>query len=794
MRRPAARRRARILGVVLATLAMLAGSVLTGPSSQSATAVDGYDPGMLISDGHFYAAGRMDAAKVQAFLDREGRNCVPAPDGTPCLKDYRADVPKMAATRYCKAVAGGKGWRSSRIIADLSRACGINPEVILVMLQKEQSLVYASGSMLNKTRYDKALGSGCPDFQPCDPKSVGFVMQVYSAGERFQKYRQHPERYNYKVGSNQIKYHPARNCGSATVNIRNQATAALYTYTPFVPNAALIASAGKSSDACSVSGNLTFYRYLKQWFPGSTSGSTAAPIYPSPGSFLVPLTKSYAGDRHDVNRDGVIDLVAERGGRAAYITPTRKITKERIDWYTTVRTGTGWLRVGAIPGGDANRDGRPDLYRRDASGRLYFHPGTASHGLTTPRLVGTGWGQMTWIEGGVDVDGDGRHDILARRHDGALLLYSGRGDGTIRPGRQIGRGWQILRFMTIVPRANGGAPAVVGADYSGRLWSYSIVKGVVQPRKHVGNNWTYLRAIGAGDIDGDGRGDFWAVTDAGALRLYRGTASRYAYAGQFATGWQNLGVVGSQRTGSTNLVWTVDASGVLTRRPFIWSRGGTLTVTNTPVAVSPGSTVIAPGDWNGDGYPDLMWRRKDGVLMLHRGRSDGTINPSGSVVSSGWGQFDQIIAGGDWLGTGRPGLLAFRRSTGTVLFYPSNGGGGYNSPRTLSSRLGWADYIVNAGRWDGDGYPDLIARRSSDGALFLIPGSAGTPMGYQTRRIGSGWRGIRTIVGGADRNGDGKTDLMVIDHAGQVKIYRGTGSGGFAGVSQVGPAPIAGWN
>lgn len=233
---------------------------MINPTARSATPIDGFDPGMLIADQHFYASTRMDASQVQGFLDREGRNCVPGPDGTPCLKDFRANVPSMSATQYCAAVTGGNQWRASAIIANLARACGINPQVILVMLQKEQSLVYASGTMLNRTRYDKSLGSGCPDFQPCDPNSAGFVMQVYSAGERFQKYRQHPERYNYRVGGNQILYHPSGQCGRATVNIRNQATAALYIYTPYVPNAPLIASGGSQTDSCSVPGNLTFYR------------------------------------------------------------------------------------------------------------------------------------------------------------------------------------------------------------------------------------------------------------------------------------------------------------------------------------------------------------------------------------------------------------------------------------------------------------------------------------------------------------------------------------------------------
>src|SRR5690606_12678197 len=71
----------------------------------------------------------------------------------------------------------------------------------------------------------------------------------------------------YKPGRvNTIKYHPNSSCGTTQVYIRNQATAGLYNYTPYVPNQAALNAGYSTGNSCSSYGNRNFYNYLSDWF------------------------------------------------------------------------------------------------------------------------------------------------------------------------------------------------------------------------------------------------------------------------------------------------------------------------------------------------------------------------------------------------------------------------------------------------------------------------------------------------------------------------------------------------
>ena len=55
--------------------------------------------------------------------------------------------------------------------------------------------------------------------------------------------------------------------------MQNTATASLYTYTPYQPNPASLASYPGQGDACSSYGNRNFHRMFTDYF-GSTGGGT----------------------------------------------------------------------------------------------------------------------------------------------------------------------------------------------------------------------------------------------------------------------------------------------------------------------------------------------------------------------------------------------------------------------------------------------------------------------------------------------------------------------------------------
>lgn len=139
----------------------------------------------------------------------------------------------------------------------------INPKALLVLLQKEQSLV--GDTAPKQSQLDWATGYGCPDNLACNPYYKGFGKQVNSAALQFLAYIKEPERYkNFQVGKTYIaknKYYklvPVEQADSDTLNCpdaikvtpANQATASLYIYTPHIFN-----------------GNYNFYHLWQTYFP-----------------------------------------------------------------------------------------------------------------------------------------------------------------------------------------------------------------------------------------------------------------------------------------------------------------------------------------------------------------------------------------------------------------------------------------------------------------------------------------------------------------------------------------------
>lgn len=223
----------------------------------------GFNPGNLISDAEFFNAGAMSETQVRTFIREWNKGCV-AHNDVPCLADYAIDVQPRAATRFCPYPLAGGHLDAAAVIYQVSQACQVNPQVLLVTLQKEQGLITASGSKLNRERYQIAMGYGCPDNALCDKQFHGFENQVYGAAQQFQRYRQQPSLYAVKAAQeNAIAYHPDAQCGATTVFVENQATAGLYNYTPYQPSALTL---GGGADACSTWGNLNFYGLYQAWF------------------------------------------------------------------------------------------------------------------------------------------------------------------------------------------------------------------------------------------------------------------------------------------------------------------------------------------------------------------------------------------------------------------------------------------------------------------------------------------------------------------------------------------------
>ncbi len=161
---------------------------------------------------------------------------------------------------------------AAQIIYNTAQQYQINPEVLIVLLQKEQGLI--TDTWPAPYQYQSATGYGCPDYSPCNQGYSGFSNQLKWAATMFHAIMiNSPTWYTpYILGNNYIQYSPIASCGGTTVNIQNRATQALYNYTPYQPNTAALAAGYGTGDGCNAYGNRNFWLYFNDWF-GSTFGT-----------------------------------------------------------------------------------------------------------------------------------------------------------------------------------------------------------------------------------------------------------------------------------------------------------------------------------------------------------------------------------------------------------------------------------------------------------------------------------------------------------------------------------------
>lgn len=183
----------------------------------------------IISDADFFRVGDMSVSDIQEFLGRKGST----------LARYRAkdidDVEKSAA----------------QIIERAATDHRISPRVLLVLLQKEQSLI--ENPSPSRYNYDWATGYGvCDSCSVSDPAlapNKGFVTQVEKAASRKQEYITTPQRFRFRVGESAL-------VDGRSITPQNLATAILYNYTPHFR------------------GNFSFWklwvRYFEKFYPDGT--------------------------------------------------------------------------------------------------------------------------------------------------------------------------------------------------------------------------------------------------------------------------------------------------------------------------------------------------------------------------------------------------------------------------------------------------------------------------------------------------------------------------------------------
>jgi hypothetical protein len=301
-----------------------------------------------------------------------------------------------------------------------------------------------------------------------------------------------------------------------------------------------------------------------------------------------------------------------------------------------------------------------------------------------------------------------------------------------------------------------------------------------------------------GDIDGDGLPDFTAVPVAGSyasdpgLRYYptnvsspRGAIASHSTDGPNPDGsW--TGALTAHRSSPTRSVTGARVDDLLAlgtghalylyrnngstagshdnqlysgdSRAFLPRPGCDATLADCsryPADWSSVRQLVAPGDMNGDGTPDLVTEETGGLLWFFPGNTIGQLGSPQLIGTGTWDGYTLIAPGNTPTTPGTAALWARDNATGALFRYDtsvdaSTGTLSLSSGARIGGGYPAAVYplIISVGDINGDGLPDLIATTST-GSLVDQLGSTtaafdGTP-GRPTRIAAGGWNQISTI-------------------------------------------------
>ena len=318
---------------------------------------------------------------------------------------------------------------------------------------------------------------------------------------------------------------------------------------------------------------------------------------------------------------------------------------------------------------------------------------------------------------------------------GKTITYNG-GSVTIDnlgPGRLIeraaaGGGVELILRPDAQNDFNGdGRSDILWRNDNGQLvdWLGNAVGGFAGNGAHSAStepaDW---QVAATGDFNGDGRVDIlWRSTSTGAIADWLGTASG-GFAGNganstssIATAWQVAGIGDFNGDGRSDILWRNPTTGQIADWLGTANGGFAGNGAHSANAISIAWAVAGIGDFNGDGFSDILWRntttgRIADWLGTPNGGFTGNGANSGSGVSASW----RVAGIGDFNGDGHSDILWLNPTTGQVTDWLGTANGGFADNSTHASITVSTDWQVAAiGDYNGDGIDDILWRSTTTG-------------------------------------------------------------------------------
>jgi hypothetical protein len=256
------------------------------------------------------------------------------------------------------------------------------------------------------------------------------------------------------------------------------------------------------------------------------------------------------------------------------------------------------------------------------------------------------------------------------------------------------------------------------------------------------------------DFDGNGYSDFAWETVSGdvAIWLFKpglGTVGSNSMGPMSpGDGWD---LVGEDKflDGGSQLLW----QNLTTNQLVIWTVIGFDGFVVNPIDIGYGTspwTVVGTGDFDGNGYADILWRNFDtgevGIWLMS----------NGNVVSKAIvpGDTSWMIKGvGDFNGDGMADILWQNNASNALSIWFMNGTQIISDAGFGPANGGWN--IVGTGDFNGDGIADILWNGPENAVgIWLMNGATPTAQAV-VANAAAGWKIINT----GDYNGDGNSDI-----------------------------------
>lgn len=187
---------------------------------------------------------------------------------------------------------------------------------------------------------------------------------------------------------------------------------------------------------------------------------------------------------------------------------------------------------------------------------------------------------------------------------------------------------------------------------------------------------------------------------------------------------------------------------------------------------------ISVGDFNGDGWSDLLCRvASTGELRIfqHTKNTSTPYSGNGILAGSGWNIMTSINVGD--VNYDRKVDIVARDQGGDLWLFLGNGNSTFAGRKQIGE--GWnTTNAINVVDFTLDGWPEIIMRNPTTGTLTMYVHSKDPARPYDSGRIigDSGFQSMNAFLVG-DFNRDGKPDLVTrVTNDGGLKLYRHTGS------------------